>query len=232
MCAWIQAAFFELFPFPDKRSPESFRDETIKDPLYTSIYERLEKATEGAKVETQKLFGDYAKQYVSDQQDMTASIISRAQALLVSQTLLGALLALVTALMGHTEVVDGWKVYGLVVLLVYTIVQVLLLTFNALRATAGLSVSYPGVSPLINWIPEGEVLLEKNMGLALIKTYWDLNISNSWRVSHYSLAQRCLRNIIVALAALIFALLFAVLYARTNGPSAIPPYELIHSTGS
>jgi len=76
----------------------------------------------------------------------------------------------------------------------------------------------------------GERLLEKNMGLALIKTYWELNISNSWRVSHYSLAQSCLRNIIIALAALVSVLLFAVLYAKTVGPNGAPPYELIHAT--
>ena len=35
------------------------------------------------------------------------------------------------------EIVDGWKIYLLVVLLVYAIVQVLFLTFNALRYTAG-----------------------------------------------------------------------------------------------
>jgi hypothetical protein len=234
MCGWIKTFFSELFPSPVGRSPETYREQTLKDPRYGTIYSSLEDAAKVASIEQQKLFSDYAKRYVSEQQDMSGSIISRAQALLVSQTLLGALLALVTALMGHTEIVDGWKTYLLIVLLGYTIIQVVLLTFNALRCTAGLSVAYPGVSPLIQWIPEGERLLEKNMALALIKTYWELNISNAWRVSHYSLAQRCLRNIIVALAVLVSALLFVVLQARitSSGPNPKPPYELIRSTGS
>jgi hypothetical protein len=137
-------------------------------------------------------------------------------------------------LMGHAEIIAGWKTYLLVVLLGYIISQVLLLTFNALRSTAGLSVAYPGVSPLIKWVPEGERLLEKNMALALIKTYWELNISNAWRVSHYGLAQRCLRNIIVALAVLVAALLFVVLQARSgsNSRDGTPPYELIRFNAS
>jgi hypothetical protein len=173
---------------------------------------------------------EYAEKYVEEEEGRETSIISRAQALLVSQTLLGALLALLTALMGHADIVDGWKTYFLLGLLAYTVLQILLLTFNALRATAGLAVRYPGLSPLIRWMPEGERLLQKNMALASIETYWDLNISNTWRANHFMLAQRCLRNIIIALALLVCMLLTVVFL--TNAPSketAIPPYEFIHA---
>jgi hypothetical protein len=234
MCTWLKDIFFMAFPMPIGSSPDAYREETLQNPQYEEIFSSLEAATKEATINQQILFSDYAKRYVSEQQDMTASIISRAQALLVSQTLLGALLALVTALMGHTEIVAGWQMYALVALLGYTIIQVLLLTFNALRSTAGLRVAYPGVTPLIKWLPEGERLLEKNMALALIKTYWDLNISNAWRVSHYSLAQACLRNIIIALAVLVAMLLVIVLQARgiVTPSNEVPAYELIRSSHS
>lgn len=232
MRVWFQRIFFALFPFPVGSSPDGYRDQTLKDPQYQTIFSSLETATNGASAEQQQLFSDYAKRYVSEQQEMTTSIISRAQALLVSQTLLGALIALVTALMGHADIVDGWQVYPLIALLAYTIAQILLLTFNALRAMAGLRVAYPGISPLIEWIPKGERLLEKNMALAFIKTYWDLNISNAWRVNHYSLAQACLRNIIAALAVLVTVLLVALLHSGRSPslPNEMPRYHLIGGT--
>jgi hypothetical protein len=214
--------FYAFFPLPDFRTAENYRTKSSEDPRYGEIFRSLQTATRGASVEQQKHFCDYAQGYIAEQRDLTSSIISRAQGLLVAQTFLGALLALVTALMGHSEIIDGWRIYVLFVLLGYTIIQLVLLTMNALRATAGFSYPAPGVSPLIEWIPQREELLLKNMGLEFIKSYWGANIANTWRVNHLGLAQNCLRNIVFALALLVFILIAVVFFSNIWSKSSQP----------
>jgi hypothetical protein len=229
MCVWLQDTFRAFCPLPMKKSQDAYLNENRANPVFAKNFQSLEEAAMGGSSERQKLFLDYAQKYVAGEESREASIISRAQALLVSQTLLGALLALITALMGHAEIVVGWEAYVLLALLGYTVLQTLLLTFNALRATAGLAISYPGLSPLIRWLPEGERLMQKNMALATIKTYRDLNISNTWRANHFLLAQWCLRNIIITLALLVGMLLAVVFLTSSSSKSLeIPSYEYIY----
>lgn len=200
-----------LFPTPVFSSADSYRDQALANPQYANLKTDLEVATHNGDLEHQKLFSEYAKAYVEEQHARAASIIARAQTLLVSQTLVGALLALATALIGHTDIVQRCGVKPLLIIFVgYTIIQILLLTINALRATAGLNVAYPGVTPLIQWLPEEERLFQRNMSLELIKTYWDIDISNTWRANHFRFAQVCLRNIIFALVFLVVILVAAV----------------------
>ena len=228
MCAWLKEVFFVFCPFPMMKSHDAYLDENRANPIFAKNFQALRDAAMGGSFERQNVFLDYAQKYVDEQEGRETSIIGRAQALLVSQTLLGALLALLTALIGHADIVDGWKTYLLFGLLAYTVLQILLLTFNALRATAGLAVRYPGLAPLIKWMPQGERLLQKNMALASIETYWDLNISNTWRANHFMWAQWCLRNIIIALAALVC--MFLTVVFQTNPSSKdlkMPPYEFI-----
>lgn len=220
MCDWMKRIGRGVFPFPMGTSAEVYRDRALKDEIYAKLEAALEDATRTSSLDEIKLFCEYAKRYVSEQQERSSSVISRSQTYLVSQTLVGALLALVTALMGHSDMIDGWKMWLLIAILGYSIIQILLLTVNALRATAGVSVEYPGVTPLIRWVPEGQRLLEKNMALKLIKTYWDLDISNSWRISHFGLAQACLRNIIIALTSLVVILVMVMIWSTPapHGP--------------
>jgi hypothetical protein len=208
----LQNLFREIFPFPSIESADAYGTRHSQDPRYGAKRAALEAASSGANLDQQKHFCEYAQQYLAGEQDRASSIISRAQALLVAQTYFGALLALATALMGHTEVIGGWGMYFLGVLLAYTVVQLLLLTVNAIRATLGLTYSLPGVSPLIEWIPKSESLLLKNMGLEFIKSYYQANIANTWRVDHLSLAQKCVRNIVVALAFLVSVLIISVFH--------------------
>jgi hypothetical protein len=228
MCTWLKDIFWAVCPFPTIKSQDTYLNENRANRVFAENFQSLAEAAMGGSLERQTLLLDYAQRYIAGEESRETSIISRAQALLVSQTLLGALLALITALMGHAEIVVGWEAYVLLALLAYTVLQILLLTFNALRATAGLAVNYPGLSPLIRWLPEGERLMQKNMALATVKTYWDLNISNTWRANHFLLAQQCLRNIIITLALLVGTLL-AVLFL-TNAPPKepnIPSFEFL-----
>jgi hypothetical protein len=220
MPEWPAKIFRACFPMPSFESADAYRVRIRQDPAYNERFAALEAATRWAKVEQQQHFCNFAQQYVDEQRDLTSSIIGRAQGLLIAQTFLGALLALVTALMGHSELFDGWTTYLLFALLAYTIVQLLLLTWNALRATAGLNYRSPGVSPLVEGTPEREELLLRRMGLEFIQSYWEANIANTWRVNHLGLAQNCLRNIVFALAGLVLALI-VVIYSNAGSKNHI-----------
>jgi hypothetical protein len=103
----LQNLFREIFPFPSIESADAYGTRHSQDPRYGAKRAALEAASSGANLDQQKHFCEYAQQYLAGEQDRASSIISRAQALLVAQTYFGALLALATALMGHTEVIGG-----------------------------------------------------------------------------------------------------------------------------
>jgi hypothetical protein len=226
MWTGLRYLFSTLFPIPIWKSAESYRTAALANPRYAQLRTQLENATGPATLTVQTLFTDYASGYVEEQHARAASIIARAQTLLVSQTLVGALLALATALIGHSDIVDQRGVMpALLTFVAYTIIQILILTINALRATAGLSVAYPGVAPLIAGVPQGDLLFQRHMGLEFINTYWDLDVSNTWRANHFRLAQACLRNIIFALAFLVVILVAAVFHTGPEAPLMLNCYQ-------
>jgi hypothetical protein len=223
MCEALRTAFFNFFPLPQFKSPERYRIECSSNPAYDERLSALRDATKSAALEQQKHLCEYAEKYVASEQERATSIIARAQALLVAQTYFGALLALATALMGHTEFIGGQKTYFLGALLVYIIFQIVLLTLNAIRATSGLNYSAPGVTPLVDWMPKSELLFLRHMGLELIRSYWQANIANTWRVNHLSLAQKSLRNIVFASAFLVLVLMIFVFQKPPAALYELPP---------
>jgi hypothetical protein len=216
MPKWPGKILRQFFPMPSFESADQYRERIQKDPAYKERLGALEVSTRWAKIEQQQHFCTFAQQYVDEQRDLTSSIIGRAQGLLIAQTFLGALLALVTALMGHSELFVGWPMYFLIALLAYTIAQLLFLTWNALRATAGLNYRSPGVTPLVEGVPQREELLLRRMGLEFIQSYWEANIANTWRVNHLGAAQNCLRNIVFALAGLVLVLMIIIYSSNTR----------------
>jgi hypothetical protein len=213
----LKTVFHELFPVPSIESANAYRTRYSELPVYKERLAALEAATSQANLDQQKHFSEYAQQYLKAEEDRASSIISRAQALIIAQTYFGALLALATALMGHTEMIGVSPMYFLgAVLAAYTVLQLVLLTVNAIRATSGIGYSRPGVSALIKWAPKSEPLLLRNMGLEFIKSYYDANIANSWRVDQLGLAQKCIRNIVFALAFLVAGLIISVFHTSVQ----------------
>jgi hypothetical protein len=208
--------FHELFPVPSIESANAYRTRYSQRAIYREQLASLEAATSQATLDQQKHFSEYAQQYLKGEEDRASSIISRAQALIIAQTYFGALLALATALMGHTEMIGGSPMYFLGAVLAYTVLQLVLLTVNAIRATSGIGYSLPGVSALIKWAPKSESLLLRNMGLETIESYYDANIANSWRVDQLGLAQKCIRNIVFALAFLVAGLIISVFHTSAE----------------
>jgi hypothetical protein len=74
---------------------------------------------------------EHAKEYISFDDKRTDSIISRGQGLLVAQAFLGALLSFGGTAASRAELVSGWRLLPMAVLVIYLVIQTFLLTLNA-----------------------------------------------------------------------------------------------------
>lgn len=170
----------------------------------------------------------HAIRYELAEQDRGSSISNRAQALLVAQTFFGALLAFSTAIVGRADLFVGWLFGSLVILLGYTLLLVILLTINALRATSGLRYRRTGTSDLIVLLSKSESALVAGLATSTLANYRYAGIVNTWRSMHLTFAQTCLRNIVFALAVLVVVVFTAVTAAESgpsiwNGRASTPP---------
>lgn len=199
----LASIFRKFFPVPEMKSAERFLLEHTQNPLFLQNTNQLEAATAGRRIPLQERLYAHARSYLAEEQDRANSAISRAQGLLVAQTFFGILLAFAGAAMGHTEIYKGWHSCPIVALVLYILIQIVLLTYSALRAAGSLEYSRIGSSDLIAWFAQSETQLVRRIGLMTLDNYRKAAISNSWRIIHLRYAQECLRNTIFALALLI-----------------------------
>lgn len=196
------AVIREIIPFPALQSANSYIDYHEKQANAAAIKE-LEAGAEQAALESVKELLAHAVRYESAENDRGNSITARAQALLVAQTFFGALLAFSTAMVGRSDLVGGWLSSALTALLAYTLLLVIFLTLNAIRATSGLRYRRIGTSDLAKWVPGPDSGFVRNLALGTLANYRQAAIVNTWRSLHLSYAQACLRNVVFALSILI-----------------------------
>lgn len=212
----IMALVRSALPLPQLESAQHYIKRYSSVPSYAENFEALEDESRSSGLEQQKELLAHAQRYMSDEEARAASIIGRAQALLIAQTFFGVLLASGTAIIGRTEIFTDQRLIVLLWVIGYLIVVVVLLTFNALRATAGLNYLRVGTSDLKNMISMKERLLVNNLALLTLRSYRHAHIVNTWRATHLRYAQTCLAIIILLLGLLVSFLLFIIVTHR-NG---------------
>jgi hypothetical protein len=204
-------------PFPQLESVSRYIKRYSAIPNYAENFSALEAESRGGDIEQQKELLAHALRYMLDEDARAASIIGRAQALLVAQTFFGVLLAFGTAMIGRAEIFTGHWLTGLLCMLGYLIAVVVLLTFNALRATRGLDYVRIGSSDLRKMISMKERLLVNNLALLTLQSYRHAHIVNTWRAIHLRYAQTCLAIITILLGLLVSFLLFSIVTHRNVG---------------
>ena len=197
----------EILPWPEWESAERYGERFAAGSEFRKKFEELEAACEKITGALSATLCEHAKGYLAIERDRATSIISRAQALLVSQTFFGILLTFGTAAMGHTITFHGWWLYTVATIVMYLVVQIILLSLNALRAISGLSYYRIGTSDLTKWVAEGDRTFEKRLALETLRSYRRATIANTWRIRHLEYAQACIRNIILSLGLLIAVVL-------------------------
>lgn len=208
---WIVRAVRAILPIPQMEGASTYTERYSAIPQFIDVFQKLRKTIDGADKSKQRCLYEHAKNYLGDENDRGASIMSRAQALLIAQTFFGAFLAFGTGIMGRTESFRGWLALVLILLLIYTVTLVLLLTFNALRATAGLRYPRIGTSDLVSAFQGTNERLIKELALLTLDNYRVASIVNTWRMTHLQRAQECLGRIVVALALLVGVVFWAVI---------------------
>jgi hypothetical protein len=223
----LTALIRSVIPFPALQSQEGYvrQHSSLAN---ADAARNLEKKAEFTNLKKNEHLLAHAIRYELAEQDRGSSISNRAQALLVAQTFFGVLLAFSTAIVGRAELFVGWLFGSLVILLGYTLLLVILLTINALRATSGLRYRRTGTSDLIVLLSKRESKLVAGLATSTLANYRHAGIVNTWRSMHLTFAQMCLRNIVFALAALVVVVFSAVISAEYrpsiwNGRISTPP---------
>jgi hypothetical protein len=202
-----------VFPFPEWTSDSAYIAKYKKAPGFeTNFTDLVTGARAQTEKENQKQLYEHAKAYLKDETDRGASIIARAQALLIAQTFFGTFLAFGTGLIGQKDLFNGLfrdvGGYVLVGLLGYIALLVLLQTINALRATGALNYPRIGTSELRAVVGLTECEMIRELALKTLQNYRDAAIVNTWRVIHLKYAQQCLANTAIALAFLVGAVFY------------------------
>jgi hypothetical protein len=207
----------QVFPIPGKSAESYTRRYEDKD--FFAAFESLEEIARGIGIEQSDYLLSHAQKYLSEEDDRGGSIMSRAQALLVAQTFIGALSAFGTLTFGDSAIFENWGVFVFPILITYTLILAVLLTINALRAISGLAYRRIGTSDLVQWLPKTRHVLVRNMALLTLSNYRHANILNTWRSNHLGYAQTCIRNIVLALTLLVaFVFLQNWISAPKGGP--------------
>ncbi len=147
------------------------------------------------------------------------SVLSRAQALLVAQAFLGALLSLGDTVVGHLEAFSFWRSSLLGIVALYLVIQTVLLTVSALRALSGVPFPAIGSSDLLAMLSSPADDIVRQMTLQMLLHYRTAANLNTWRFSHLSNAQTALRNTAIALAVLVVFTLALSVFAAPKPPA-------------
>ena len=207
----LAATIRAVLPIPQIESAEAYTKRYSSIPQFDEVFQKLRRTVTKCGLSKQQHLYEHAKKYLGDEDDRATSIMGRAQALLIAQTFFGAFLAFATGILGRTETFRGWLALILILLLSYTITLVLLLTFNAIRATAGLPYPRIGTSDLEAAFKRNEKHLIRELALLTLNNYRVASIVNTWRITHLRYAQECLGRIVIALALLVGVVFWAAI---------------------
>ena len=211
----------ELFPLSSDADPARYAAEAVAQPAFAANTAALQARIPSLPRAQAELIQDYAKDRLASEQSRADSVTSRAQALLVAQAFLGALLSLGGTIIGHLDAFRGWRGGLLTLVALYLVIQTVLLTLSALRTIRGLSFPAIGSSDLLDMLPGGGDQIVRQMALQTLLHYRSAANLNTWRFRQLGNAQTALRNTAVALAALVvLTFCFSVLFPPAEPPPA------------
>ncbi|HEX5326343.1 MAG TPA: hypothetical protein VFW75_06720 [Acetobacteraceae bacterium] len=208
-----------VFPLSLKARADPYLEQAEKDQTYKDNTAALRAEIPALPKDSADIVFAHAKDRLAGEHARQDSIISRAQALLVAQAVLSALLTVGGTALGHLEAFSGWRAWAICAVAFYVLVQTALLTVSALRAVGGLGYPAIATSTLLRAMATTADDLVRRLAVETLLNYRVATVLNSWRFIPLSMAQRALRN-----TALAFALLVLMTFGFTLSPWAgIPP---------
>jgi hypothetical protein len=218
----------QCFPCPSKLSAEEKANATERGDDFRTRTERIGGFPQRLTEDGAKVMNTLAKEAMAAEAAREGSVISRAQALLVAQAFLAAVLALGGASTFPGASVGGWAPWSVAALIAAIVVQAFLMTWCALRALRGahhVRLSYGDYEAIV--LADGkdsearsEGAAEAEMAVRTLNIYRRTLIRNDDRFEHLELAQRGLRNTCFLLSALVLLVVGLNLRASTVRPSS------------
>jgi hypothetical protein len=222
---WLCHVWSEAFPLSGEGNPTRYVTAAEGNPIFAANTTALGTRILALPRAEADLIQSYAKDQLAAEHSRADSILSRAQALLVAEAFLSALLSLGGTIIGHLDTFGGWRGYSLGVVTGYLVIQTLLLTAGALRAIRGRDFPAISSSELLAVLPTGADGIVREMSLRMLLNYRTSTNLNTWRFIQLGNAQTALRNTTVALAVLvILTFAFSVLFP----PATASPELIVH----
>ncbi len=219
MLSWLRPLWYEVFPFWLQSNAERYGQEAASNPDFAANTTALQARIPDMGRNEVDLIHAYAKGRMDAEAARANSVLSRAQALLVAQAFLGALLSLGGTVVGHLEAFSFWRSSLLGIVALYLVIQTVLLTVSALRALSGVPFPAIGSSDLLAMLSSPADDIVRQMTLQMLLHYRTAANLNTWRFSHLSNAQTALRNTAIALAVLVVFTLALSVFAAPKPPA-------------
>ncbi len=199
MLSWLRPLWYEVFPFWLQSNAERYGQEAASNPDFAANTTALQARIPDMGRNEVDLIHAYAKGRMDAEAARANSVLSRAQALLVAQAFLGALLSLGGTVVGHLEAFSFWRSSLLGIVALYLVIQTVLLTVSALRALSGVPFPAIGSSDLLAMLSSPADDIVRQMTLQMLLHYRTAANLNTWRFSHFEqradrLAQHCDRT--------------------------------------
>lgn len=222
----VSCLLAQCFPRPSKVSAEKKAEATECGDDFRWRTERIGEFPRRLTEDGAKVLNTLAKESMAAEAAREGSVITRAQALLVAQAFLAAVLALGGASTFPGASVGGWAPWAVAALMAAIVVQAFLMTWCALRALRGahhVRLSYGDYEAIV--LADGkdiegraEGAAEAEMAARTLNIYRRTLIRNDDRFEHLELAQRGLRNTCFLLSALVLLVVGLNLLASTGRP--------------
>jgi hypothetical protein len=229
----IGNALHAIFPISWGCPPEKFAAKTLESADFKTNVAALEVAATAAKDEDMlKEFRDIANAQFADEGSRHASVIGRAQGMLVALAIFGVLLTLGSSLFTQTMRLERPVLWGCVAIVVYIVSQMFFMVVNVLQAIGGVGYPRAGSSDLTKWLgaPDKKEFF-RAQALLTLNHYRSAALNNSWRFMHLGDALSGLRNIVFALSLLILTLFIAGIETPPTAPAAPPTINVIVPDG-
>jgi hypothetical protein len=222
----------EIIPLHWGESPQDHAKALFANPDFKrNVAVLTDTAQATSDPERLKEFRDIAKGRYNEETTRQASIMSRAQGLLIVLAFFGALAAFGTSLLTATAQISPWLLWLCFVCVAFIVLQMAIMVFNTLAAIRGIHYPVAGSSDFTDWLKQpDQAAFYRAEALLTLEHYRHAVMNNNWRFGRLDHALKGLRNIVLVLGILILAL-FASDALKQRGGQPLATQSAGHADG-
>jgi len=214
----LTALFLQIFPFPPHGTADQYAKRRGANPDAVAAVEKAVAAIATAKDDVTEELIDHARRMLEQEDQRQASVMGRAQSLSFAVALLSSLLSAGVGFLVTTHAPPRGEIFVITAFGAYVVVEIVLLVLNLVRAIKGIGYPRAGSSDVARWAGcADKASLYKDEAVCVLEWYRTSAHINTWRFGCLDRALVALRNIVIASAILVVAILVIA-----NTTSALP----------